>query len=144
MVPIVNCCNLLRAAIIIFFQTQCRSMMAGRGEWPMGLELAWHRYLLTSATGAATVSQQQCRNSTQWEGQSFSLFLNKKKKLWKTSGDKHKRLLSHLPCWVQDLDTFFTDIKKEGRFVCLFGYFYFPGPTAPSPLLQSKWPLISL
>lgn len=58
-----TCCKLLRAPIIIFFQTQCLSMMARRGEWPMGRDIAWRRYLLTSATGAATVSQPQCRDA---------------------------------------------------------------------------------
>lgn len=59
---------LLRAAIIIFFQTQRHAMMAQRGEWPMGHEIVWHHFLLTSATGAATVTQQQCREkSHRWE-----------------------------------------------------------------------------
>lgn len=29
----------------------------------MGRDIAWRRYLLTSATGAATVSQPQCRDA---------------------------------------------------------------------------------
>lgn len=38
----------------------------------MGREIAWRRFPLTSATGAATVSQLQCRNTLMWEGLEFN------------------------------------------------------------------------
>ncbi|XP_008293784.1 platelet endothelial cell adhesion molecule isoform X3 [Stegastes partitus] len=60
--------------------TERRCMMARRGERPMGREIAWRRYLLTSATGAATVSQPQCRDAPQWEEQSLLTFKWKNKK----------------------------------------------------------------
>lgn len=34
----------------------------------MGQEIAWRGFTLTSANGAATVPQPQCRDALQWEG----------------------------------------------------------------------------
>lgn len=82
-----NCCKLLRAPIIIFFQAQPEFMMAKRGEWPMGCEIARRRFLLTSATGAATVSQPQCRDAPRWAGLEFKRKRNSYKKI--TSGLEH-------------------------------------------------------
>ena len=86
----------------------------------MGHEVAWRPYLLTSATGAATVSPQQFRDGGQWEGRLLSLFLRK--------GSSKKRLLeTNLRNPVEDAvlqysDTFLVDFfsvkkkKKEGHF----------------------------
>jgi len=127
MVLIVNYCNLLRAAIIIFFQTQCRSMMARRGEWPMGLGVAWRRYLLTSATGAATVFQQQCRANTFYLKEALKDF-------WTQTPETVN------PFVLQDSDTFFSNVARFLSFLLFF--LLSPGPTAPSPLLlQSNWHL---
>lgn len=40
----------------------------------MGREIAWRRFPLTSATGAATVSQPQCRDAPQSAGLEFDFF----------------------------------------------------------------------
>lgn len=89
-----TCCKLLRAPVIIFFQTQCLSMMARRGEWPMGRDIAWRRYLLTSATGAATVSQPQCRDAPAVGGGTLMqclLTLKEKKVHRKTFQDEYEQ-----------------------------------------------------
>lgn len=57
-----SCCYLLTAACYHLFQAQPEFMTAKRGERPMGF------LPLTSATGAATVSQLQCRDASWWPG----------------------------------------------------------------------------
>lgn len=57
-----SCCYLLTSACYHLFQAQPEFMTAKRGERPMGF------LSLTSATGAATVSQPQCRDASWWPG----------------------------------------------------------------------------
>lgn len=64
----VRCWVFVESGHIILLQTQRHPLTAWRGERPMGREIVWHHFLLASATGAATVSQQQCRETPQREG----------------------------------------------------------------------------
>lgn len=122
-----NCCKLLRAPIIIFFQAQPEFMMAKRGEWPMGCEIARRRFLLTSATGAATVSQPQCRDALRWAGLEFKRKWNSKKKKI-TSGLEHKAVSQRsdwtLHWWVFSVKRWFSCYESK----------HTPEPNAPSPL----------
>lgn len=52
----------------------------------MGQEIAWRRFTLTSANGAATAPQPQCRDAPQWEG----LELNSKEKEGLRKDFEHK------------------------------------------------------
>lgn len=56
-------------SVVVSLQARRCSVMAPRGERPMGCELARRRFLLTSATGAATVTRQQCSGAPRhWQG----------------------------------------------------------------------------
>lgn len=132
-----NCCKLLRAPIIIFFQAQPAFMMAKRGEWPMGCEIARRRFLLTSATGAATVSLPQCRDAPRWAGLEFKRKRNSKKNTQKkTSGLEHNAVCAK---WL-DSSLMSVLSEKVER-----GSKHTPEPSAPSPLsLRSRGLLWSL
>lgn len=81
----------------------------------MGCDIAWRRFPLTSATGAATVSQPQCRDAPKTGGTFFFYFQSKRKlheSTFRARMENNARGSN-----VKDLDTFssvmaFLSIKR--------------------------------
>ncbi len=70
----------------------------------MGCEIARRRFLLTSATGAATVSQPQCRGAAPMGGLNLIFFfqkLSKKKKLSELTEGSNP--VCDAKCWIWTL-----------------------------------------